>query len=226
MLKEAYKAQTDLQTELTLAKSNLQMALANNEMLEDALKRDPGHSKDVGWRRMSAREQHLKAESERRRSTDSLASTEYSASPTLSQPPSAIDHHSPIAPRSATMPSPAPSTTENRFFRFRFGNGSTTPSSSHPSSPRLSAGQSPIMNGSHLTSASLPSLVPQMDRDKEIEDLQHQLEAERKARKEASEAKTALEAELESLSQALFEEVRNKNGHITASAFSSNLNTG
>ena len=46
MLKEAYKAQTELQTELTLAKSNLQLALANNEMLEDALKRDgPGTQK-------------------------------------------------------------------------------------------------------------------------------------------------------------------------------------
>ena len=41
MLRDAFKAQTDMQTELTLAKSNLQLALANNEMLEDALKRDP-----------------------------------------------------------------------------------------------------------------------------------------------------------------------------------------
>ena len=203
-LKEAYKAQTDLQTELTLAKSNLQMALANNEMLEDALKRDPGHSKDVGWRRMSAREQNLKAaaDTDRRRSTDSLTSTEYS--PTMSQPSPHPDH-SPIVPRSATMPSPAPS-TEGRFFRFRFGNGSGA-SSPRPSSPRLSAGQSPILNGSHLTSASLPSLVPPRDLDRELEELHHQLEAERKAHKAACEAKTALEAELESLSQALFEEV-------------------
>lgn len=209
MLKEAYKAQTDLQTELTLAKSNLTMALANNEMLEDALKRDhPGHSKDVGWRRMSAREQSLRVEheAERRRSTDSLA-TDVSISPTPSQPSSAVEH-SPVVPRSATMPSPAPpsSTTENRFFRFRFGNGSS--SASHPSSPRLSAGQSPMLNGSHLTSASLPSLVPPKDQEKEIEELQHQLEVERKAHKDAADAKTALEAEIESLSQALFEEVR------------------
>ncbi|EJF65209.1 hypothetical protein DICSQDRAFT_166262 [Dichomitus squalens LYAD-421 SS1] len=206
MLKEAYKAQADLQTELTLAKSNLQMALANNEMLEDALKRDPGHSKDIGWRRMSAREQSLKAEAEaeRRRSTDSLTSTDASSSPTLSQPSSAAEH-SPVVLRSATMPSPAPSsTTENRFFRFRFGNGPS--SSSHPSSPRLSAGQSPVANGSHLTSASLPSLVPARDWDKEIEELQHQLEAERNARKQTADAKASLEAEIESLSQALFEE--------------------
>lgn len=220
MLKEAYKAQTDLQTELTLAKSNLQMALANNEMLEDALKRDPGHSKDVGWRRMSAREQSLKAEAEaeRRRSTDSLTSTEYSASPTLSQPSPAPDQ-SPVAPRSATMPSPAPS-TENRFFRFRFGNGSNA-TSSHPSSPRLSAGQSPVLNGSHLTSASLPSLVPPKDWDKELEDLKHQLEAERQAHKTACDAKTALEAELESLSQALFEEVSSTQRYTDVYQYSS-----
>ncbi|KAL7281371.1 hypothetical protein ACG7TL_004681 [Trametes sanguinea] len=206
MLKEAYKVQTDLQTELTLAKSNLQLALANNEMLEDALRRDPGSSRDVGWRRMSAREQSLKAEAEaeRRRSTDSLTSAELSScSPTFPHP-SPGPEPSPMPLRSATAPSPAP-TSEGRFFRFRFGNGSTT-SASHPSSPRISGTQSPNMNGSHLTSASLPSLVSNKDYEKELEELQQQLEKERKAHKEASEAKAALEAEIESLSQALFEE--------------------
>ncbi|KAH9940372.1 uncharacterized protein BXZ73DRAFT_42639 [Epithele typhae] len=221
MLREAYKAQTDLQTELTLAKSNLQLALANNEMLEDALRRDPGHNKDVGWRRMSAREQMLKAEADtdRRRSTDSLTSTDYSASPTASQPssalPSAADPraYSPIAPRSATMPvpspSPAPSGGESRFFRFRFGSNATTPTS-HPSSPRLSAQPGlPMLNGNHLTSASLPSLVPPRDWEKEVEELQNRLEAERQAHKKACDAKIELEGELESLSQALFEEANN-----------------
>ena len=65
-----------------------------------------------------------------------------------------------------------------------------------------------MLNGSHLTSASLPSLVPPPDKEKEIEELQRQLEMERKAHKDATDAKTALEAEIESLSQALFEEVR------------------
>ncbi|KAI0829764.1 hypothetical protein BC628DRAFT_1314549 [Trametes gibbosa] len=209
MLKEAYKAQTDLQTEITLAKSNLSLALANNEMLEEALKRDPGSSRDVGWRRMSAREQNLKAEAEaeRRRSTDSLASADLSStSPTLSLH-SPAPEHSPMPPRSATVPSPAPG-VENRFFRFRFGNvnGNGSTSASHPSSPRLSGTQSPSLNGSHLTSASLPSLVPAKDYEKELEDMQKELEKERKAYKDACEAKTALEGELESLSQALFEE--------------------
>ncbi|KAG9011254.1 hypothetical protein FRB95_000666 [Tulasnella sp. JGI-2019a] len=50
--------QQDLETTLTLAKSNLALERANNEMLEDALKRSGGASagKDVGWKRYSERE--------------------------------------------------------------------------------------------------------------------------------------------------------------------------
>ncbi|OBZ70699.1 hypothetical protein A0H81_09314 [Grifola frondosa] len=205
MLKEAFKAQTDLQTELTLAKSNLQLALANNEMLEDALKRDgAGHVRDIGWRRWSAREQKEREEADRRRSADSRHSAEMSSSsPVMQQSP--VPEHSPV-PRSATIPSTAP--TEGRFFKFRFGNGSAIVSS--PSSPRISGSQSPSVNGNvysaHLTSASLPSLVSSKDRDKAFEELNAQLELERKAHKTASAEKEALEAELESLSQALFEE--------------------
>lgn len=189
MLKEAYKAQTDLQTELTLTKSNLQLALANNEMLEDALKRDgPGHAKDVGWRRWSAKEQRERELADsRRQSTESNAS----------QP----EQPSPVAP------SPLPSAAEGRFFKFRFGNQSTPTAGS----PRTSGTVSPSPNGhstaAHLTSASLPSLIPTRDREKELEELLAQLEKERKAHKAAQAAKEHLEAELESLSQALFEEV-------------------
>ncbi|KAI0088099.1 hypothetical protein BDY19DRAFT_985786 [Irpex rosettiformis] len=187
MLKEAYRVQADLQTELTLAKSNLQLALANNEMLEDALKRDGGNSKDVGWRRMSTKEQRERelAADSRRQSTDSLGSTDIAPSPVLN--------------------SPHPATAEPRFFKFRFG--SSTPGTQ---SPRVSGSMSPIPNGSthasHLTSASLPSLVPVKDRDKEVEDLTTQLEQEKEKHKSVQAAKEALEAELESLSQALFEE--------------------
>ncbi|KIP09464.1 hypothetical protein PHLGIDRAFT_34470 [Phlebiopsis gigantea 11061_1 CR5-6] len=189
LLKEAYKVQADLQTELTLAKSNLQLALANNEMLEDALKRDgPGHAKDVGWRRSSAKEQRERelAADSRRQSTDSVASFDV------------------IAP-SPVLQSPLPSAAEGRFFKFRFGNTSMA----GVASPRL-GNMSPNPNGSlqssHLTSASLPSLVPARDVDKELEDLNTTLEQERKSLKAAQEAKEQLEAELESLSQALFEE--------------------
>lgn len=192
MLKEAYKVQADLQTELTLAKSNLQLALANNEMLEDALKRDgPGNAKDVGWRRWSAKEQREReiAADSRRQSTDSVASVD-------------------IIPPSPIPPSPLPSAAgEGRFFKFRFGTAST----SGVASPRLPGNMSPNPNGpvqaSHLTSASLPSLIPSRDTEKELEDMANVLDRERRAHKAAQEAKEQLEAELESLSQALFEEV-------------------
>lgn len=195
MLKDAYKVQTDLQTELTLAKSNLQLALANNEMLEDALKRDgAGHSKDVGWRRMSTREQRERelAADSRRQSMESITSAE-ATSPIPPSPYTAGAH----PPPSASTPS------EGRFFKFRFG------STSGVSSPRLPGNISPnpSLQAVHLTSASLPSLVPARDKDKELEDMTALLDQERKAHKAAEAAKTALENELESLSQALFEEV-------------------
>lgn len=209
LLKESYKIQTDLQTELTLAKSNLQLALANNEMLEDALKRDPGSSRDVGWRRWGAKEQKEREleSAKRRSSTDSTHSIDVVTPSTA-----AAGIASPTIPASAT-------TSDGRFFRFRFGNngsnsGTTTPN--YPPSPRISGSSiqgvsSPTVNGnfhsSHLTSASLPSLVPEKDsRDVQLEHLAAELEKERKALKTASAAKDALEAELESLSQALFEE--------------------
>lgn len=197
MLKEAYRSQTDLQTELTLAKSNLQMALANNEMLEDALNRTiPGSSKDVGWRRWGAKEQkERELEGLSRRSIDSSHSIEVSTP----------------SPNQSPVPGATPS--EGRFFKFRFGSNSATttsfPSPRLPVSPRMGQVQSATVGGqfqtSHLTSASLPSLVP--ERDREIETLMAELEKEKRAHATASAAKDALEAELESLSQALFEEV-------------------
>lgn len=55
----------------------------------------------------------------------------------------------------------------------------------------------------------MPSLTSL--RSKEVEDLVAELEKERAARKTITAEKAALEDELESLSQALFEEVRFKN---------------
>ncbi|GBE80291.1 hypothetical protein BKA93DRAFT_572604 [Sparassis latifolia] len=221
LLKEAFKTQTEMQTELTLTKSNLQLALANNEMLEDALKRDAsGSARDIGWRRWSAKEQkEREAEEERRRSVDSAGSVDVAHSQKSPIPPHA---HSPAIksplPRSASVFSPI--TSDSRFFKFRFGSGSAT-SATFPASPHIngastsvsvSATGSPSPNvaaqthTSHLTSASLPSLVPSYERDKEFEDLTEQLKREREARKKAAAAKDTLEAEIESLSQALFEE--------------------
>ena len=225
MLKEAYKAQTDLQTELQLAKSNLQLALANNEMLEDALKQQ-GHVKDVGWRRAGARERELQAEEDRRRSMDSTLSSETAMSPVVAPPsPAPPSSSRPSSPKPSNPVSPLPS-SEGRFFRFRFGSNAS--STSHPSSPRLSAsnGHSPLTNGaahpSHLTSASLPSLATTApDRQKEIDDLTAELKREREARQAAVKDKQTYEAELETLSQELFEEVsrRSRPGSSHASRF-------
>jgi len=60
-LDSSRKSQSDLETMLVLSKSNLTLAIANNEMLEEALKREGGTSgKDIGWRRWSEREGLLK----------------------------------------------------------------------------------------------------------------------------------------------------------------------
>ena len=167
-------------------------------MLEDALNRDvPGSSKDVGWRRWGAKEQKER-EMESRRSMDSSHS---------------FDVSTPSPGQSPVPGSAAPN--EGRFFKFRFGavpgsatsSGFTSPRL--PTSPRMGQMQSASAGGqfhsSHLTSASLPSLIP--ERDKEIENLTAELDKEKKAHAAAVTAKDALEAELESLSQALFEEV-------------------
>ncbi|EIW83113.1 hypothetical protein CONPUDRAFT_164114 [Coniophora puteana RWD-64-598 SS2] len=192
LLKTAYKTQAELEASLSVAKSNLTLVISNNEMLEEALRREqPVSAKDVGWRRWSAREaqnQEQRNSEERTRSLDcgSTTSTENGESP---QPPSTVPINGKPGTTSPVL-SPAPSTSEGRFFKFRFNGGSKSPLPPHPS---------------HLTSPSLPSLVSST-REKEFEDLQEQLEKERKAHKASVDEKSALEAELESLSQALFEE--------------------
>ncbi|KAG6915142.1 hypothetical protein DXG01_013059 [Tephrocybe rancida] len=55
MLGEAYKTSADLEVQLNVAKSNLALVSANNEMLEDALKQRDSTTQNVGWRRTSGR---------------------------------------------------------------------------------------------------------------------------------------------------------------------------
>ncbi|TDL24292.1 hypothetical protein BD410DRAFT_786401 [Rickenella mellea] len=216
LLSQAYKEQTELETSLKLAKSNLQLALANNEMLEDALKRDgPGLAKDVGWRRWSEREG---AERQRayRMSLDGpntssgsqdgfFTPNQGNGTPSSSSPVSpAIPIHSP-SPNPVPSPSPNP---DGIFRRFRFGSGtSATGTSSRGHSPPARAS----LDHAHLTSASLPSLVS--GPSKREEELLAQLEAERTSHKKAMDEKKELEAELESLSQALFEEANKMVAH-------------
>ncbi|KAF8989782.1 hypothetical protein BDQ17DRAFT_1333859 [Cyathus striatus] len=207
MLTEAYKTQADLEVQLNVAKSNLQLVISNNEMLEDALRRDTsGSSKDVGWRRRTGRESLEKSQS--------------------------ADLDAPVTPVSATA-SPVPSTAaqDNRFFKFRFNSSSNSaaPSkpASRPSTPNgTGTGAGAGTAAYHLTSPSMPTLPSQQqekekekakEKEKEreeekkklnmeLEEVNKKLKKELEAKKAIAEEKAQLEGELESLSQALFEE--------------------
>ena len=195
MLGEAYKTQAELEVQLNVAKSNLQLVIANNEMLEEALKHDTsGQSKDVGWRRASGRDNDPRSSVER---SQSLDIPQVSSDP--SPPPSAG------TPTSSTPTS----TQDNRFFRFRFSTPTamTSRPATRPGTPGNSPNPAASVHPHHLTSPSMPSLSTA--RSKELEEITAELEKERSARKSISDEKKALEEELESLSQALFEEVRN-----------------
>ncbi|OJA20514.1 hypothetical protein AZE42_01587 [Rhizopogon vesiculosus] len=199
LLKIAYKTHTELETSLSVAKSNLQLMMSNNEMLEEALRRDtPCSAKDVGWRRWSAREaQNMQrlSEEERSRSFDYGPLNESGAPSHPTNAPTVVVNGTQPSRPSTPSESPAPPSTtsqsnqEGRFFRFRYG----------IRSPAVQ------QHASHLTSPSLPTLVAS-SREKELLELQEQLERERRAHEVAITEKVALEAELESLSQALFEE--------------------
>jgi len=196
MLSEAYKTQAELEVQLNVAKSNLKLVIANNEMLEDALKQNVLQSKEVGWHRTNLRASG--GEPQERR-----ASLERSQSLDIQLP----THQEPTTPPSAgamasNVSNAITALQDNRFFKFRFSTGyptsltrPTTPSAQNPTNP----------NVAHLTSPSMPSLSSV--KSKEIEELTAELEREKAGRKKVKEEKAALEAELESLSQALFEEV-------------------
>ncbi|TFK95633.1 hypothetical protein BDV98DRAFT_577503 [Pterulicium gracile] len=201
LLQDALKTQSDLETQLGVAKSNLKLVIANNEMLEDALKRDSS-IRDVGWNRGST--------SGRPRGAGG-GNNAGSRSASMDQD---CDGHSPLSPTadSPTITNQIPSPLvpgqqqDSKFFRFRF-NSSSGSSGSRPGTPRI--GQA----AAHLTSPSMPTLpLQQGDREKEKElekemsELAAKLEEEKKKHKKACEDKTALEDELESLSAALFEE--------------------
>jgi hypothetical protein len=206
MLKSSYQATADLETQLTLAESNLKLALANNEMLEDAL-RNGSLSKDVGWRR-SSREtgslQHVPSPPVASLPASQLCQTSIDENEMQGAP------DSPGSDRDSRAASPAPAAqSDSRFFRFRFaGSGRTTPTQLPNSPPRASQLQRvPHSASGHLTSASLPSLVPLPAADGELEELRGQLLVEKRKSEKIAHEKKELEGELENLSQALFEEV-------------------
>lgn len=180
MLSEAYKATAELEVQLNVTRSNLQLVQSNNEMLEEALKRNNAAARDVGWRRGNTPQANI----ERSQSVDYVFAGDGT--------------HSPSTPQSAGVP------PDNKFFKFRFSSSSATPTrpSSRPGTPS-NAG-----SVAHLTSPSMPSLTSTSHHAKELEELAAELEKEKRAKKAIADEKAALEAELESLSQALFEEVR------------------
>ncbi|KAG9094646.1 hypothetical protein FRC06_010614 [Ceratobasidium sp. 370] len=144
----------DLQTTLTLTQSNLTLSLANTEMLEDAL-RTNSQSRDVGWRR---------SDSNARR--PAAASMSY---PSAAEQAKVVVHApSPVKSSSGTATPMSP--PENRFFKFRFG--SKTPSPTSPAYPQSQP--------AHLTSASLPSLglsIEDEARAKQLEKITSEQEA-------------------------------------------------
>lgn len=225
MLTQALRTQTELETSLKLARSNMQLALANNEMLEEALRRESASgSKDVGWHRRSDRPESRQGLNIRdgsgegstrpasRQGSLSITSTptSESASPSIPTSPEVKSVASPPPPPQSAPAAP----TDSRFFRFRFGSSSASTSpnpnaKAGPSRPRTPSLKKPTdsvrdRDASHLTSASLPSLVS--DTNRREAELVAELEAERAARVKATTEKTNLEQEVESLSQALFEE--------------------
>jgi len=202
LLNEAYKSTAELELQLNVAKSNLQLVISNNEMLEEALKRE--NKKDVGWRRggsgVVVRESSDRPRDQQRTSSEGSRQSSVDSSNPDSPPLSA--NIIPTAPLTHSPVPPASAASESRFFKFRFTGSS---SSSRPSSPVVT--QSPNLGNGyhHLTSPSMPTLSGAHNA-KEMEELNAQLEKERAARKTISKEKEALEAEIESLSQALFEE--------------------
>ncbi|KAI9437435.1 hypothetical protein H4582DRAFT_2099082 [Lactarius indigo] len=195
-LKSSYQTNADLETQLKVAQSNLKLEQANTEMLEDALK-SSSLSKDVGWRRSSREVASLQ------QAVSSPSPPVSATMPASSPSRTSVDENQQggalESPNSDRAPSPAPTATQNdtRFFRFRFtGSGRSTPTQplahSPPSTPRPVRPSSTTVG--HLTSASLPSL----------------LLAEKRKSEKITHEKKELESELESLSQALFEEERIK----------------
>ena len=217
-LKSSYQTTADLETQLKVAQSNLKLEQANTEMLEDALKSSSLSSKDVGWRRSSREAGSLQAVSSPSPVSATMPTSQSQPQRTSvdeGQTQQGASLESPNSDRDSRAASPAPTATQNdsRFFRFRgfTGSGRSTPTlppaHSPPSTPRPLRPPHPAVG--HLTSASLPSLVASSPTiASELEEVRGQLLAEKRKSEKVALEKKELESELESLSQALFEEVR------------------
>ncbi|KAG8687511.1 hypothetical protein FRC11_007101 [Ceratobasidium sp. 423] len=135
---------TELQTSLTLTQSNLTLAMANTEMLEDALKHN-SHTRDVGWRRSDSTASRRPPANSVSYSTTSITSG------------GSIDEHGARivvhAPSPQSPPPRAATTTptgqgESRFFRFRFGSKTPSPTGAVHQAQANKAATIPSMPGS------------------------------------------------------------------------------
>jgi hypothetical protein len=196
MLHTALREKGEIETTLRVTQSNLALALSNTEMLEAALKRDAsGRRADVGWTRSA------------------------SASSPVTAP----------LPASPSVTGKTETGFFNKFLRNNTGVNSpsamgsvyshhahhTSSGSSILHTPQSSV-DGPIMNKGQLqglTSPSMPSLhsniggVAGMTTSRREEELAQALQKERASTTKVLKEKQMLEEELESLSQALFEEV-------------------
>ncbi|KAK6977507.1 Sec2p domain-containing protein [Favolaschia claudopus] len=186
LLSEAYKSKAELELQLNVAKSNLQLVIANNEMLEEALKSGNGGRASVGWRRSNGpnAERHVSLESQQ---------------------------HSPASNDSPTDGSS--SSTNSSFFK-TFFHGTTRPTTptqhfTSPSLPSLHTGGHDLDDQAALSATRAAADKARQDAERERQLAIRERKAADQARALAASAareKVALEAELESLSQALFEE--------------------
>jgi len=118
----------------------------------------------------------------------------------------------PAGQEAKTSPQPSPNT---RLFGFRLRSSEQkAPILEHTSSlqtpPTTSAALVKADAAAHLTSSSMPSLVLPVEASepsKRESELELELETEKKRHRDTISEKANLESELESLSQALFEEV-------------------
>lgn len=168
-------------------------------MLEEALRRDSsGSSKGLGWQRRSGH-----SSKERQSLEEWQHAIDFSGG---------NEGLTTASPQTPNLPGPASTASSQgqdngRFFRFRFSSPSTSSRpASRPSTPSVVSTSSPQIP-QRDQSPNLPSPTPHSS-TKELEGLNVELEKERSARKSAEKERANLEAELESLSQALFEEVR------------------
>ncbi|KAJ7731333.1 hypothetical protein DFH07DRAFT_755699, partial [Mycena maculata] len=189
LLSEAYKSKAELEVQLNVAKSNLQLVIANNEMLEEALK--SGGGRDLGWRRASG--------------PGATAPTR----PDTGERPVSLDAAPlPGSGTSTTNGSPTEGSSNSRFFKTLFNGRPGTPTQAQQ--PHLNSPSMPSLHGNPEDEALGSALQKaRQDAERERKQAERERKLAEKAKAEAAAAlrdKAALEAEIESLSQALFEE--------------------